>query len=93
MRAQILEDFWDAPVAGMGFRSSHASVVESRSTATALPRRAEANLDVAAKQGTIGVVVPLLRQACGSDDPASVEPPVYVGGEVKGGRGRWCFLG
>lgn len=37
---------------------------------------AEANLDVAAKQGTIGAVVPILRQACGAEDSSAVDPPV-----------------
>uniref|UniRef100_A0A1D2A2Z7 BTB domain-containing protein n=1 Tax=Auxenochlorella protothecoides TaxID=3075 RepID=A0A1D2A2Z7_AUXPR len=38
----------------------------------------EENLDAAAREGTVGAVVPLLKQACGSDDPSSVNPPVEV---------------
>lgn len=79
-------EYWDLAGEEVTLRQGPGPFLQSPGTLHACPPArgdeahlsplAEENLDAAAREGTVGAVVPLLKQACGSDDPSSVNPPV-----------------
>ncbi|KFM24580.1 ARM repeat protein interacting with ABF2 [Auxenochlorella protothecoides] len=81
-------EYWDLAREEVTLRQGPGPFLQSPGTLHACPPArgdeaplsplAEENLDAAAREGTVGAVVPLLKQACGSDDPSSVNPPVEV---------------